>query len=711
MKPLPPRSLIPVKTLLVALSAFASFVVTPFVCAVEAAAPDRSHQVMHLYHGAAYYPELWPEADIDRDIAGMRKLGINVVRIGEFAWAKMEPNEGEISLEFFRRVMDKLHAAGIGVVLCTPTATPPIWLSDGHPERAFVDGEDRTMIHGARQHMSYENPDVRAACFRIVEAEAEALGRHPALVAWQIDNELKCHVAEDFNPSAVVAWHGWLAQRYGTIEKLNAAWGTEIWSQHYQRFDQVPAPLRTPFAHNASLSTAYRMFSRERIAEFMDAQSTIIRRYSDAPITHNTMRWFSVNLERLCAHLDFAAFDMYHASSGWQQVVLDCDLFRAAKPGRPFWVMETSATHNGWLQSYEPAHPPGFLVAEAVSAYGLGGEGFSYWLWRQQRTGCELPHSAIESAWFKPTVGYAQVERVEAARRQLEPLLAASRPAPTEVALTWSDLARTMMQTEPLGSRSGHPVDYQDAITSWHALLLDAGLNREIRFEGASFDGLKLLVTPLMPYASPEFLAKVEKFVRAGGVWICGPNTGARTAEHTVPTDAALGSVEALAGIETVYSYPVTGTDARGEAFGVSAPLGGWCAALRPASPETKVVGELHTGLAPGLAFLTERKLGQGVVVVLGAQPEDDEGKTLLTKLVARYAAQAGVTARYEVTPGTLVCARATDAGRTLWIIVNLDGKGGTVKLPQAATDAISGATLPAGPLTLARYEWRAVRW
>ena len=667
--------------------------------------------VTRLYHGAAYYPELWPESDVDRDISEMKKLGINVVRMGEFAWAKMEPDEGAISLDFFRGVMDKLHAAGIDVVMCTPTAAPPVWLTAGHPERCFVDAEGHVMSHGARQHASYENADVRAACFRIVEAEARALGRHPALVAWQIDNEFKCHVAEDFNGSAVNDWHGWLEKRYGTIDRLNDAWGTEIWSQRYQRFDQVPAPVLTPFLHNASLSTAYRRFSRERIAEFMDDQGAIIRRFSSAPITHNMSPGFAIDVERMCANLDFASYDAYPSAPHWRHLIFNSDLFREAKPGRPFWVMETSAVHNGWLSNHEPAHPPGFLVAEAVSSYALGGEAFCYWLWRQQRTGAELPHSAIESAWFEPTLGYAQVARVEEARRQLEPLLVKSRPLPAEAAVTWSDRGRTMMQTEPLGSRGGNVISYNAELERWHRRLLDAGLQRGVRFEGASLDGLKLLVTPLMPYASPEFLAKVEAFVRAGGVWICGPVTGTRTDEHTVPTDAGLGAVGPLAGVHVVYSFPITQTGGEGEFMGETAPLGGWCSAVKPVAPDTKAVGELRSGLAPGLAFVTERKLGAGAIVLLAAQPEGETGERLLAKLIDRYAQQAGLTKRGEPTAGTMVSPRAMNDGSTLWIVVNMDGQGGTVTLPQAGTDAISGEVITAGPLVLGRYGWRAVRW
>src|SRR6187549_3011687 len=554
-----------------------------------------------LHHGACYYPELWPESDIERDIAGIKAAGLTVVRMGDFSWSHLEPEEGKISLALFTKVMDRLHAEGISVVFCTPTASAPVWLSHGHPERCFVDAEGRVMSHGARQHVSYEHPDVRAACFRIVDAIGRTLGSHPAIIAWQIDNEFKCHVGEDFSPAAVAHWHRWLEKRFGTIERLNEAWGTDIWATRYQRFDQVPAPVRTPFLHSASLSTAYRLFCRESIADFMDEQSAILRKYSKLPITHNFAPLFSVNLERMVANLDFVSFDDYPSSSQWDAIVFDNDLFRAAKPGRAHWFMETSVAHNGWLGNHEPAHPPGFLVAEAVASYGLGAVAFCYWLWRQQRTGAELPHSAIMSAWSQPSVGYSAVQAVDAARRQLEPLLAASRTTPAEVAITWSDLGRAMLQTEAIGGNRTHEVDYNKTVTFWHRLLVDAGLHRDVRFEGASLEGLKFLITPAMPYVSPDFLTRVEKFVRAGGIWLCAPLTGTRAAEHTLPTDAALGAIESFAGIETDFSFPITGTGATGEAFDCPAPLAGWCCALRPTSPDTKVVGTLQSELAPGL--------------------------------------------------------------------------------------------------------------
>jgi beta-galactosidase len=655
-----------------------------------------------LYYGAAYYPELWPEAAIAEDIAYMKKAGINVVRMGEFAWAAMEPHAGEINLDFFVNIINRLYENGIATVFCTPTPTPPIWLSHGHPERMYRNDHGHTMSHGARQQACTNNPDFRAYARRIVEACAQAVGRLPGVIAWQTDNEFKCHVGDCCCDTCVGQWHDWLAARYGAIERLNDAWGAAVWSEAYERFDQVPAPMATTMGHNSSLQTAYRTFSREKIAEFQREQLEIIRQYSDAPITHNTNRWFQLDNEMLFRDLDFAAFDNYPDCDHWQEMCLDYDLWRTTKPGVPFWVMETSTSHNGGLWGCHKPHRTGFLVAEAVAAYANGAAGFSHWLWRQQRAGVEQNHGAVLSSWGKPTVGYAGVLGVSAAKALLEPVLADSAPAPREVAMTYSDRARSYFITEPLDMPHYLPVT-----RAWYDVLLNLGLPRDLCFEGASLDGYKLLTTPFVPYVSPEFLAKVTAWVEAGGVWIAGPLTGWRTGEHTVPTDAAFGALEALAGVETVYTYPFGDTGARGAAFGLSAPLGWWGAVVTP--KDARVMGTVEGGVTPGLAFLTERAVGKGKVVFLTAMPQGDEGTALLAALFRHYATEAGVTLRLEVTPGTIALPRR-DAQGLFWVVVNMDGQGGTATLPGAATDLLGGDTLPAGPLAISPYTFRVVR-
>ena len=217
-----------------------------------------------LYHGAAYYPELWDEQTLEKDIALMKRAGINMVRIGEFAWSMMEPNEDEFHFEFLFGIIDRLAHSGFGVILCTPTAAPPIWISYQHPERMYCDGGTE-ISHGARQHVCTNNPYFRERTKILVDRLSKACENLPGVIGWQIDNEFKCNVAECYCEECTKQWHVWLEKKYKTVENLNRQWGTGVWSQTYQCFEQVPTPKRATFAHNPSLTTNYRLFSREKI--------------------------------------------------------------------------------------------------------------------------------------------------------------------------------------------------------------------------------------------------------------------------------------------------------------------------------------------------------------------------------------------------------------------------------------------------------------
>ena len=203
-----------------------------------------------LYHGAAYYPELWDEKVIEEDIRLMKQTGINVVRMGEFAWSTMEPEEGKFDLSFFVNIIERLYENGIETVMCTPTPTPPIWFTHGHPERMYVDRDGKVMGHGSRQHACTNHPYFREKAALITENLAKAVGSLPGVTGWQIDNEFKCHVSECMCNICKEQWHLWLKNRYETIENLNDAWGTKIWSEYYHSFEQIPQPGPVPFLHN-----------------------------------------------------------------------------------------------------------------------------------------------------------------------------------------------------------------------------------------------------------------------------------------------------------------------------------------------------------------------------------------------------------------------------------------------------------------------------
>ncbi|NLP45748.1 MAG: beta-galactosidase [Epulopiscium sp.] len=655
-----------------------------------------------LYHGAAYYPELWDKSVIDEDIKYMKKAGINVIRMGEFAWAKMEPVEGQIDVSFFVDIIKKFYAHGIDTIMCTPTPTPPIWMSYGHPERMYVEKDGTVMSHGARQHICTNNSYFRERARIITEKISKVLGNLPGLIAWQLDNEFKCHVGECMCETCKQLWHKWLEERYGTIENLNELWGTQIWSESYLSFDQVPQPLPTPFLHNASLTTMYQIFSREKIAEFAEEQAAIIRKYSKVPITHNSCLGFRVDNECLFKNLDFAGVDGYPHSDEYQNFIVKFDRFRNVKKGRDFWVLETSTSHTGALTRVGKTHKKGYLAVEAVAAYALGAKGFCYWLFRQQRTGCEISHGSLISTWGKPTIGYAEVLEVEKTRKEIEPIFIKTKTVQAEFAITYSDRAKVFLTTE-----NHKNLDYRSIMTDFNTDVLELGIHRDLINENEKLEGYKVLFTPFMPYVSEEYLQCAKKFAEQGGIWIIGPLTGGRTKEHTVHTNAALGNIEKIAGVETLYTYHIEGTGSRGKAFGISAELGLWSAVFKPI--EAKVMGVIEGGPSHGQAFITEHQLGKGKIVMLGSMPMGENGRKMIKNVLDHYAKEAKIILRLDVSKGTIAVPRK-GKDNLLWVIINMDGEGGKVILPTEGIDVLTNETLLAGVLEIGKYEYRLIQ-
>lgn len=649
-----------------------------------------------LYHGAAYYPELWDETVIDQDIELMKQAGISVVRMGEFAWSQMEPEEGKIDLTFFGGIVDKLYANGISTIFCTPTPTPPIWITHNHPERMFVNSKGERMSHGARQQICTNNPDFLFYSDRITEAIAKKFADHPGVIAWQLDNEFKCHIAECYCEICLSLWHEWLREKYETIENLNAKWGTGVWSETYQSFEQIPQPKVAPYLHNAALSTNYRLFSYDKIAQFGARQAEIIRRYSKAPITHNGHTNFSVDNEKLFAPLDFTSFDDYPDCDNWRKMIYNYDYFRNVKQDGKFYVMETSTGHNGALNGYEIPHRTDYLRAEAAAAFAGGAMGFNYWLWRQQRSGVEQNHGHVISSWGKPSVGWNEVLKVEDMRKKFEPFFLKTKVKKAELAQTYSATARAFFMTEPLEG-----IDYNREMCRVHKLLLDAGLPREIISDNADLSGYKMLVTAYLPAIEKTFLRNVLAYIEAGGVWVVGPLTGFRTPDQSVPYDYALGIIELVMGFETRYFYPMKGSGAKATYKGVTAELSGFGAVFE--EKDVKVLAKTEGGKTPDLPVIIEKPYGKGKIVIIGAIPKGEAGEELLSKLYADCAKDAGIAMSYSPSQGIIFYEREGEDGEYLFIC-DMQGDGGKIILPGLYEDVETGARF-SGPTQVGAYE------
>ncbi len=494
--------------------------------------------------GVCYYPEHWPEAQWTEDAERMAKLGLTWVRIGEFAWSRIEPTPGTYDWDWLDRAIATLGAAGLQVVLGTPTATPPRWMLDRQPDMLAVDAQGRTRGFGSRRHYCFSHQGYRKECSRIVTALAERYGRNPHVAAWQTDNEYGCHdTVLSYSTAALHGFRDWLAQRYQSTEAMNRAWGNVFWSMEYANFDDVALPNLTVTEANPAHVMAFRRFASDEVASFNRLQTDIIRRHSDAPIAHNYMgRITEFDHFATGADLDIASWDAYplgflsdrlevspdHKRRFVRQGDPDFqafhhDLYRAVGRGR-WWIMEQQPGPVNWAPwNADPL--PGMARLWAWEAFAHGAEAVCYFRWRQVPFAQEQMHAGL----LRPDSAPAQAFH-EATEVALE--LAAMPDvdtAPADVALVFDYASAWAWQTQP----QGRDFDYFRLAFAFYRGLRRLGLNIDILPPDVDdLGGYKLVLAPGVATLSDSLLAALA---RHKGAALIGPRSNAKTAEFATP--------------------------------------------------------------------------------------------------------------------------------------------------------------------------------
>lgn len=494
--------------------------------------------------GTCYYPEHWPEEMWAADARRMADAGLTWVRIGEFAWSRLEPSPGDLQFEWLDRAIDVLGQAGLKIVLGTPTATPPRWLVAKHPGMLALDADGRPRGFGSRRHYCFSHEGYRKECDRIVQLFAKRYGGNRHVAAWQTDNEYGCHdTTLSYSAAACEAFREWLRERYGSIEALNRAWGNVFWSMEYGSFDDIDLPNLTVTEPNPSHALAFRRFSSDQVASFNRRQTDIIRAHSDAPIGHNFMgRITEFDHFKVGDDLDIATWDSYPLGFLEDRVGADeahqrafarqgdpdfqafhHDLYRSVGKGR-WWVMEQQPGPVNWAP-YNPAPLPGMMRLWAWEAFAHGAEAVCYFRWRQAPFAQEQMHAGMLRPDNADAPALLEARQV-AKELQDTPDVFIPR---SEIALIFDFDADFAWATQPHGAG----LNYFQIVFDAYKALRKLGLSVDIiRAETRDFSSYKLVLAPgliYMPQDLKSALSEEDAHV------VLGPRTAARTADMAIP--------------------------------------------------------------------------------------------------------------------------------------------------------------------------------
>ena len=661
-----------------------------------------------MYIGVAYYPEHWPRERWPVDARLMREAGINVVRLAEFAWSRLEPREGVFDFAWLDEAIGILAAEDIRVILGTPSEAMPPWLARTYPDALAVDKHGQRIPYGARRDSCLTDSTYRWLSVRMAEMMARHYAEHPAVIGWQIDNELGgpfCYCA-----SCQIAWHTWLAERFGTVAELNRRWGTIFWSHEYTHFDEVPLPRRE--GGNPSLELEYRRFHSRNVVNFLHAQQVVLRRCCPAHfITHNLCGFFldDTNYYELAKELDFVGLDFYYNNSPWDNrfrvasyEAAAMDLMRSVKR-RNFWVTETPVGTIGtayMLRNLRPLE----LRRMNFQALAHGADGLLWFRWRTCRTGVEQFTHGLLGHDGVPGRRYADAARVAAEFHRLAPEIEGSTTR-ADAAMIYSYDNRWAFGIQP----NAKGFDYFDELLQYHRALKREGVNVDFIAPETDMTGYRLIVLPAGYLVTPEFAQRLEAFARAGGVVVITPRSGVKDADNVATELPLPGLLRAMAGIRIdeyealLESSPVRFADEWGGGTHAAQHFAEWIV------PETAfAVARYAEPYLADFAALTEHPCGAGTVYYAGTCFTADDPVRLL---ITRALDVAGIAHPLALPAGVGTATRERGDTRYLFLL-NHNDEPVTVELSELppCTDLLSGhpaapaLMLPGGDVAVLKY-------
>jgi beta-galactosidase len=617
-----------------------------------AAAPDWLPRADLMTIGVYYYPEAWPESQWARDMANMRKLGMEFVHMGEFAWAFMEPEEGNYQFDWLEKNVALAAQNGMKVILCTPTATPPIWLSRKHPEILMVDAAGRRMNHGGRQQGDWSSPVYRDYTAKVITELAKRFGHDKRVWGWQLDNELSHYDKQySYSPAATLRFRDWLHEKYASIDRLNTDWGTAFWSMVYQNFDQIEIPnqLDHPGLPNPHAQLDFSRWFAQEAAGYLRMQAGLLRKYgADQWITTNFMAMHG-DIDPTLSTRDLDLFS-------WTHYPVHGDVFPENGPlgfrlgsgalqsfmhdfMRPIngisGLMELQPGQVNW-GAINPWPQPGAIHMWILRAFGAGARIVCTYRYRQPSIGNEQYHKGlVETDGVTPSPGGREYAE---AMREVISLRAKYRPDAKEPAAYAKRRTAFLINFDNRWDIDIHKQTTRwDTVEHWmkyYRALKSMMAPVDVVTEDRDLSRYPFVVAPAYQLVDESLVAKWTAYAENGGNLVLTARSGQKDRRGHFPETLWVERLYGLIGAKLPIYDVLPGTiEGHVTADGARYAWGSWGDVLEP-QPGTTTLATYADQFYTGKAAAVTRKLGKGTVTYIGVDTlNGDLERALLHKL------------------------------------------------------------------------------
>ena len=519
-------------------------------------------QQERIWYGGDYNPDQWPEEVWDDDVRLMKKAGVNLVSVGIFSWAKIETSEGVYDFDWLDRIIDKLGEAGIAVDLASATASPPMWLTQAHPEVLWKDYRGDVCQPGARQHWRPTSPVFREYALKLCRAMAEHYKGNPYVVAWHVSNEYGCHNRFDYSEDAEHAFQQWCEERYGTIDAVNDAWGTAFWAQRMNDFSEIVPPRFIGDGNfmNPGKLLDFKRFSSDALKAFYIAErDTLAEITPDLPLTTNVMVSASgsvLDYDDWGDEVDFVSNDHYFipGEAHLDELAFSASLVDGIARKDPWFLMEHSTSAVNWREiNYRKE--PGQLVRDSLAHVAMGADAVCYFQWRQSKAGAEKFHSAMVPHAGEDSAVFRDVCELGADLNKLsDEGILGSRLAKSRVAVVFD--YESEWATEHTATPTQH-VHHVDEPLAWFRALADQGVTADVVPVRGAWDDYEMVVLPSVYLLSEETTRRVRDYVVGGGRLVVTYYTGISDEKDHVWLGGYPGSIRDVVGVRVEEFMPM----------------------------------------------------------------------------------------------------------------------------------------------------------